>query len=567
MAISKIKTNSIANDAITSDKLATGGIATVDMADGSVTTSKTGFSSETGAIIPPKGTTGQRPTAVAGQLRFNTTLALMEYYNGTVWKSIDSPPVVSFISPTTFNGESGTTITINGSNFQSGATASFISNGGTAYNAAVTTVVSSSQITATTPQDFTVADEPFDIKVTNASSLFGTLPDALDCGATPTWVTTAGDLYSGTSIYESELAINTKTFSATDADAGSTVAYSVTSGALPSGSLVSGVWTPGTLPTVASDTTYSFTVRATDNAGNTTDRAFSTAVKDDPSLAYTGNLRIWLRGGYNGATAGLITAGSNVITAAKWGSSTGTINSVGTVSRTYSTITNSPGNSSAGRYIKDSAGGVTAVLQDDKLQFGTDPNDYFWQTLPSNNSVFDASTANATFCYWMVFENRSEVTNSDQIYPTFHSWSGGGVDSSSLIAHDWWTGGTNSIYLNYYRNSSLVGVFTPTGIGGSNGGKGVWFHFAITHTASVTKTYVNGVEQANVLSNPGSWLSIGAAQGINFSGRCDGVSGGAAISGTTGTGFKGWADMRYYNATLTSAAIAAIYAKSRSSFI
>ena len=40
MAISKIKTNSIANDAITSDKLATGGIATVDMADGSVTSLK-----------------------------------------------------------------------------------------------------------------------------------------------------------------------------------------------------------------------------------------------------------------------------------------------------------------------------------------------------------------------------------------------------------------------------------------------------------------------------------------------------------------------------------------------
>lgn len=40
MALSKIKTNSIANDAITSAKLATGGIATVDMADGSVTSLK-----------------------------------------------------------------------------------------------------------------------------------------------------------------------------------------------------------------------------------------------------------------------------------------------------------------------------------------------------------------------------------------------------------------------------------------------------------------------------------------------------------------------------------------------
>jgi hypothetical protein len=306
-------------------------------------------------------------------------------------------------------------------------------------------------------------------------------------------------------------------------------------------------------------------MRATDNAGNSTTRAFTAAVKNDPSLDYSANLRIWLRGGYNGATAGPITAGNNAITAAKWGSSTGTINSVGTVSRSDSSLTNSPTNSAAGKYIKDSAGGATAVLQDDKLAWGCDPNDYFWQTLPSDNSVFDSSTPNATFAYWMMFENRSEVTSSNSLYTTFHSWSTIS-NTSSIIAHDWYTGGTGDINIQYYRNNANAGTWTPTGLGGTNGGKGVWFHVAFVHTASTTKTYINGSEQANTLTSYNSWLTIGSAQGINFAGRCDGVSGGAAVNGTTGTGYKGYADMRYYNAALSAEAIAAIYAKTRSSF-
>jgi len=36
----------------------------------------------------PAGTTAQRPSPSAGMMRFNTTLALMEFYNGTAWVSI-----------------------------------------------------------------------------------------------------------------------------------------------------------------------------------------------------------------------------------------------------------------------------------------------------------------------------------------------------------------------------------------------------------------------------------------------------------------------------------------------
>ena len=44
--------------------------------------------SATGALYLPAGTTAQRPTAATGQWRYNTTLNVLEYYNGTAWYSI-----------------------------------------------------------------------------------------------------------------------------------------------------------------------------------------------------------------------------------------------------------------------------------------------------------------------------------------------------------------------------------------------------------------------------------------------------------------------------------------------
>lgn len=42
----------------------------------------------TGALAISKGTTGQRPSAASGMLRFNTTTTEFEGYNGTAWASV-----------------------------------------------------------------------------------------------------------------------------------------------------------------------------------------------------------------------------------------------------------------------------------------------------------------------------------------------------------------------------------------------------------------------------------------------------------------------------------------------
>ena len=79
------------------------------------------------------GTTGQRGTTI-GQFRFNSTTGLAEYYDGSTYKVIDSPPVISSISPTSI-GESGLgsnqTIVITGDNFSTSPTVKIIGNDGT----------------------------------------------------------------------------------------------------------------------------------------------------------------------------------------------------------------------------------------------------------------------------------------------------------------------------------------------------------------------------------------------------------------------------------------------------
>jgi hypothetical protein len=42
----------------------------------------------TGAVKIPTGTTAQRPTAATGQLRYNTTLAILETYDGSTWTPV-----------------------------------------------------------------------------------------------------------------------------------------------------------------------------------------------------------------------------------------------------------------------------------------------------------------------------------------------------------------------------------------------------------------------------------------------------------------------------------------------
>ena len=231
----------------------------------------------TDSIIVPVGGTGTRAGTELGQLRYNTDLGFLEQYNATGWAGIDAPPTVGSISPTSFDGTSGTVITVNGSNFKSGSTVSFITTTGTVLAAGVSSFIDSTQMTGTLPRDVLVTEEPLSIRVTNPSGLASTLEGALDAGDGPTWSTGAGTIATIADVGGSYSPITTVT--ATDPDGGS-VTYSRTSGSFPGNVSLntSNGQLSGDPTNVSSQTTYTFEITATDQPGNTTARSFSIIV-------------------------------------------------------------------------------------------------------------------------------------------------------------------------------------------------------------------------------------------------------------------------------------------------
>ena len=223
------------------------------------------------------GTTGQRGST-QGQLRFNTTTGLAEYYTGTQFKSIDSPPAVTSISPANLESSAlPTNITITGTGFGNAVGVKFIDTNGTEIASPSVTANSSTQVTAQVPNTILSANEPFSIRVTNTNSnLAGTLADSLNIDAAPVFTVAAGSL--GTLADSNRSSAGLTAVTASD-DEGDTVTFSITSGSIPAGLTFNsnGTWS-GTANAVGSATTSTFTVTATDGT-NTSTRQYTILVQ------------------------------------------------------------------------------------------------------------------------------------------------------------------------------------------------------------------------------------------------------------------------------------------------
>ena len=127
-----------------------------------------------------------------GQFIFNETINLAQYYDGTAWKSIDSPPTItnftldggSAVTSATIDDEASgnATIVINGSNFDttSGTVTFEPETSGSTVNVQSIVRNSVNQFTVTvTRSNFTEANGPYAIKVTNGSGLAATLASAI----------------------------------------------------------------------------------------------------------------------------------------------------------------------------------------------------------------------------------------------------------------------------------------------------------------------------------------------------------------------------------------------------
>jgi hypothetical protein len=176
-------------------------------------------------------------------------------------------PTITSISPSTITN-SASNIVITGTNYVITPLVEIISTSGKVYFPNTVTRDSATQITinATIPDDgtyFIRVENPDGLAVRSSTALL-TVSDA------PTWSTTAGSLGS--------LAQGGTASFSVSASSDSTVAYSVTSGALPTGlSLNSstGAITGTESGSDTAETTYNFSITATDQESQTAVRAFS----------------------------------------------------------------------------------------------------------------------------------------------------------------------------------------------------------------------------------------------------------------------------------------------------
>ena len=267
----------------------------------------------------PSGLNAGRPANPGfGQLYANGESARLELFTqASGWQNIvQEVPGVASITGNYSEATNSGTITIAGTNFVTGAIASAIGTNGVEVQAQSTTFNSLVQLTATFT-GLSNTNEPYDIKVTNPSNLFGLIPDVLYVNASPVWQTASGSL--GT--FNEQVSITLSALSASDSD--STVTYALANGSsLPSGvtlNSATGVIS-GTLPDISTDTTYSFTINATDGL-NVIPRTFNiTSNAITPTVEYLvvaggGGGGVWVGsgGGAGGLLAGTLSLTSKSI--------------------------------------------------------------------------------------------------------------------------------------------------------------------------------------------------------------------------------------------------------------
>ena len=230
-----------------------------------------------------------------GQFIFNESLNLAQYYDGSDWKSIDSPPTItnftldggSAVTSAKVNISAGgnATIVINGSNFDTTAGTVVFEPESGGSNVSVQSIVrnSATQFTVTvTRSDFQEANDPYAIKVTNGSGLAATLSSAIDCNQPPTFAQSADTNLATIFNGGPALSGSTANASATDVD-GDSITYSIISGSLPSGLTIgsSTGYITGSVSGVAVQQ-YTFTVQAATSVSNST-RQFKLTVSSYPT--------------------------------------------------------------------------------------------------------------------------------------------------------------------------------------------------------------------------------------------------------------------------------------------
>ena len=231
MALNKADTNSLSDNAVTTEKI------------------------EDGAITAGK--------LAAGDLSISKTLLL------------NAAPTITSLNTSIVLPSSGATITITGTGFVSIPDVRFLNTStGARIQASTVGFTSSTTLTAAFPSGQTPGTYKVLVENPDGKGVIST--STITYSAAPTW-STAANLGS---IEEGE-AVNIQLL-AYDDDSTAVSSYSLQAGSLPSGVTLSGDSSVGSLtgtaPAVDADTNFTFTIRATDDEGQTSDREFTLTI-------------------------------------------------------------------------------------------------------------------------------------------------------------------------------------------------------------------------------------------------------------------------------------------------
>jgi len=235
-----VNTAQLANDAVTTAKIL----------DANVTNAKLAGSIENAKLTNSTITINGSPVSLGGSVTVGET-----------------KPTISSISPTVIENTQ-TSITITGTNFVNGINVEAIATNGSIIQADTVTFNSATSVSAaftiSTDATYFLRLENPDGNAVRSSTALLTVSDA------PAWTTSAGSL--GTNAAGSAVSYTVAATGATS--------FAVQSGSLPGGvslNTSTGVIS-GTESGATAETTYNFTLRATDAEGQTADRAFSITI-------------------------------------------------------------------------------------------------------------------------------------------------------------------------------------------------------------------------------------------------------------------------------------------------
>ena len=370
----------------------------------------------------------------------------------------------------------GATITLTGTNFGVGVKV-LINN----TQPSVLTRVSSTQLTFTAPA---MNLGVYPLYVVNSDGSAAILVPGIEYSNTPAWTTASGTLGS----VIQQVSFNASVVATGDAP----ISYSIVSGTLPSGLTLNsstGAIT-GTAPSVASSTTYTFTIRSTDAQLQDTDRVFSITVVPSnapPTIEYlvvaggggAGVSSVYYAGG--GGAGGFRTATGYVVSTATpitvvVGAGGAVAGGAGGGDSSFGTITSTGGGAGANLNSTTGINGGSGGGSGPSWGSYTNASDFTYGTgitgQGNNGGHYPSLSGNGNWVSGsggggaggMGSTGSSTYTGSSYPYPTVNGAPGGdGLQSSITGTATWYAGG---------GGGSGVGPGNDTGGNGGQGGGG-----------------------------------------------------------------------------------------------